>query len=452
VEVRSGIDAVLCPRCAAPLNVRAREIVCAPCSRQFPRAAGIPVIMHDPNSYLLSARRQLSNLEQQASLTLHVIEELRQRSDLIPETRNRCQAMMDAVRNQTSGIRRVLQPIVGTIVEDAGDASVECPAPLQYINYLYRDWGWPAEVDGENERALAAVSAVAGKEPLGCTLVLGAGACRLAYDLHRCYPETDTTVVDIDLFVFAMAHAVIRGESLKLSEANAEIDELGHVAREWTLTAPKGAIDDDHFHFMLADGLNAPFRDKTFDTVVTPWFIDQIPSDLRNCLSEVHRLLKPGGHWLNHGPLRYRPETPLELRFGREELFDLASRAGFQIDQWKTESVPYLVSKLNGRGKMESVLSFSATKSELHNAQAETRAWLLFRHVPVPVFPGLPRFRTEDPAEQIVAAAIDGVRTLDDIALILATNAGDAGLTMDQFREIVRRCLAEIAQRCGMEF
>ena len=38
---------------------------------------------------------------------------------------------------------------------------------------------------------------------------------------------------------------------------------------------------------------------------------------------------------------------------------------------------------------------------------------------------------------------------MHEFALVLASNATDAGLSMDQFREIVRRCLAEIHQRCA---
>ena len=81
------------------------------------------------------------------------------------------------------------------------------------------------------------------------------------------------------------------------------------------LTAPNGPVTRDRFHFVLADGVDPPFESGIADTVLTPWFIDQGPEDLRNFISTLHRLLKPGGLWLNLEPLRYEPEVPIALRF-----------------------------------------------------------------------------------------------------------------------------------------
>src|SRR5205814_945401 len=106
---------------------------------------------------------------------------------------------------------------------------------------------------------------------------------------------------------------------------------LDAVVRPWKLKAPNGPIAADRFHFLLANGLEPPVASETFDTVVTPWFIDLIRSDLRNFMSEVYRLLKPNGRWISLGPLRYRPEIPITRRFTREEVFDLATRAGFRV-------------------------------------------------------------------------------------------------------------------------
>ncbi len=354
--------------------------------------------------------------------------------------------MIQAVREQAAGISAILRPLLGEGDANANDSDV--PSPLLYIHYLYRDWAWPSDPDGENERALRTAQSVMDGKPVGRLLVLGAGACRLAYDLHCADPTAETTVVDIDPLLFAAAHTVIRGGSVTIREANAEVDELGHVDKEWTLRAPQGALDDDRFHFRIADGLDAPFAAHTFDTVLTPWFIDLVPTDLRDFIGEVFRLLKPGGRWINLGPLRYRPEIPVIHRFSREEVFELARRAGFRIDRWIVESVPYLVSKLNGRGKVESVLAFSANPVSGTTDTELPPAWLLFRHLPIPVFPGLSMFVSDDPAEQMVASAIDGRHTLDDIAAIIASKAGDTGLTMTQFRKIVRRCLMDIHPGC----
>ena len=226
---------------------------------------------------------------------------------------------------------------------------------------MYRDWSWETDGNGENQQALSAVQKVLGPGRLGRTLVVGAGACRLAYDLHRNCGATETAVVDIDPFLFVIAEAVVRGRSVRLTESTANVQELAQVAKTWTLSAPSGPLPEEEFHFFLANGLAPPFADGTFDTVVTTWFIDQVPNDLPAFLDALRRQLRPGGRWINTGPLIYPADAPLSRRFSREEVFALAERAGFRIETWSSESRPHLESPLNGRAKIEWLLTFEAS-------------------------------------------------------------------------------------------
>jgi carnosine N-methyltransferase len=105
-----------------------------------------------------------------------------------------------------------------------------------------------------------------------------------------------------------------------------------------------------------------PFADESFDTVVTPWFIDRVPPDLAAFMGTVRNLLRPGGRWLNQGPLVYPEHMPFEKRYAREELFELARAAGLVVGDWSRTSQHYLVSPLSGNGKIESVLSFVAKR------------------------------------------------------------------------------------------
>ena len=230
------------------------------------------------------------------------------------------------------------------------------------------DWGWTGPDARENETgtsglALEALRAVA-PGPLGRVLVVGAGACRLAYDLHRRCGATETAVVDIDPYLFVPAEAVVRGRPVRLTEASLNVlDPRPRLGRLDAARRPDGPLDPARFHFFLANGLAPPFADATFDTVVTPWFIDRVPTDLPAFLATLRRLLRPGGRWLNHGPLLYAPDTPLPRRYGRDELVELASAAGLPIGPLVAASRPYLVSPLTGAGKIERVLTFSALRA-----------------------------------------------------------------------------------------
>jgi SAM-dependent methyltransferase len=251
--------------------------------------------------------------------------------------------------------------------------------------------------------------------------------------------------VDLDPLLFTVAHEVVRGGKVPLREGYAEVNELDNVSKPWSLTAHDGGISDERFHFLIADALEPPFAPAVFDTVITPWFVDVIPADARDIISTAHRLLKPSGRWLNTGPLRYTPQVPVARRYTREELFALAERAGFRIGPWTASSRPSLVSKHIGRGKVEWVMTVAARKLDaVRPASDGPPAWLLFRHVPVPAFAGQSLVWNPDPLVQTVMSSIDGQRTLDDIARLVAARMRPSSLSRIQIREAVRQCLAEV--------
>ena len=47
----------------------------------------------------------------------------------------------------------------------------------------------------------------------------------------------------------------------------------------------------------LADGGRLPFPDASFDTVICMEVLEHVP-DMRMLIHEVHRVLRPGGHWV----------------------------------------------------------------------------------------------------------------------------------------------------------
>jgi len=356
------LDHVICVRCKRAVDPREPSIACAECGQIYPRVGRIPVLLPRPDAHIELWRRQLALIQAQGRQTRLGLEAQANASDVRPSGKTRLHNLARAVIDQVDDIGAVLGPALGgplpATAEDGLPRGV-----VEYIYYLYRDWAWPEGEHRENQHALGDIRDIASVGGFGRTLVLGAGGCRLAYDLHRSCGGTETAVIDIDPYLFVIAEAVVRGASVRLTESTPNVHEAEQVATSWTLTAPFGALDEKTFHFLLASGVEPPFADATFDTIVTPWFIDQVPLDLQAFLGTLHRLLAPGGRWINHGPLIYRPdETPLARRFSREEIFDLASSSGFRIERWSAHSRPYLVSPLTGRGKVEWVLTFEASR------------------------------------------------------------------------------------------
>ena len=354
----SPLARALCPGCKAGLDLRATPLACDECGRSYPRVGDIPVLLPRAQDHIALWRGQLGLLLERGRETLSGLTDAAGTATLTGGKR-RLLDLGAAVATQVEDLAAVLGPALG----GAGPAAAKLPrGVVEYSAYLYRDWAWPSVGHDENAHARSALAQVIGETKLGQTLVVGAGACGLAYDLHRLHGASETVVLDIDPYLLVIAERVVRGRAVRLTEASLKVMDQALVSRSWVLQAPAGPLSTEAFHFFFADGVTPPFREQSFDTVVTPWFIDQVPSDLPAFLATLQRLLRPGGRWLNQGPLIYPEHTPFERRYSREELFELAARAGFVVGASSVSARPYLVSPLSGSGKVESVLTFVTTR------------------------------------------------------------------------------------------
>jgi hypothetical protein len=243
--------------------------------------------------------------------------------------------------------------------------------------------------------------------------VIGAGACRLAFDIASGCDATATVALDISPFLLLAAREIIAGGGLGLFEIPEAPRGLGSVCVERELRAP---LIPHTLHFVLGDALAAPFRAGCFDTVITPWFVDVADADARDTLSAVHRLLRDGGRWINLGPLDYPAHRPAIQRYAPEELIELTERAGFAVLSHRTAAVDLLRSSASARRRSERALVSVAQKvATPETAPDGVPPWLLFSHVPIPRFAGLESASAE-PLVAYLAGVIDGARTLRDVA------------------------------------
>jgi SAM-dependent methyltransferase len=362
---------VICPRCAVPLGAApaAWANACARCGATFPVVAGVPCLFADADAWLTAWRRQLDTFDAQVRQTVRLLDEARREADLLPAAALRLEtfrAATAALRDELFGLLDAPLALHAPRTAQLGDVDAREARPLtHYLELVFRDWAWEPDVGdggGEVSLAIAELEAVAGPAPLGRVLVLGAGACRLPYELHRRGRAQRTIALDVDVLLLAAARAVIAGEPLALTEAPAEANDLDALARRHALAAPAGPLTGGTFQLVLANGLEPPFDDASFDTVLTPWFIDVATADLGALAASIHRLLAPEGRWLNVGPLVYTPRVPLARRHTAQEVVTLVQRAGFEVGAPRLSTTPYAMSPLNGRGRLERTLAFAARK------------------------------------------------------------------------------------------
>jgi Carnosine N-methyltransferase len=286
-----------------------------------------------------------------------------------------------------------------------------------YVN-LHRDWAWGEE---ENSAGLAEIVAVLGGNArgLGCTLVHGAGAGRLAYDLHAVGDAPLTVATDFNPLLLFVAREMFAGRSLELHEfpiAPRGVEDHAVLRRLASPGPPRAGLE-----LVAADALQAPFADGSFDTVVTPWFIDIVGEPFTRVAARVNLLLKPGGRWINSGSLAFSRATHAD-RISLDEALELLPGAGFADVNVRENTLPYMRSPASRHSRLENVVTWVTNKVAAPAISPRARllpAWLLEADRPVPRSRAFELHAISSRIHAFLLALINGERSMRDMARMI---------------------------------
>jgi hypothetical protein len=157
-------------------------------------------------------------------------------------------------------------------------------------------------------------------------------------------------------------------------------------------------------------------------------------------------VLRPGGRWLNFGPLIYHPaHTHIVHRYCADEVFELVARSGFEIVRERRSRMKYMESPACSQGRTELVLTFDARKTErvASVASPAAPAWLDDTALPVEL-EGLAGYEPPHPMFAAVVGMIDGKMSIRDIADVLVKAHG---VPAEAAVPGVQACLREILRK-----
>jgi uncharacterized protein YbaR (Trm112 family) len=414
-----------CPRCDHGLAALADgAFTCLPCGVRFPAVAGLPALFADPAATLGEWRNR-----QQFALEALARDGARIKADLAgaalrPLTRDRLTRLQHAYADQVVKLRDLLAPLGAELRGGAAYAThlalrTRLPPDQGLTTYfanVHRDWCWG---ETENGPSCALVGDALGTTPTRSLLVLGAGAGRLAYDLHaRMAPEL-TVALDFNPLLLLVAARVMAGEALDLWEFPLAPRALEDHAVLRTLQAPAPA--GDGLRLVLGDALRPPFRAGSFDAVVTPWLVDIISEDFRRLADRMNALLPVGGRWVIFGSLAFG-QAEGAARYSLEEVLALVMDAGFAEPMVREDELPYLCSPASRHGRRELTVTIAATKERNVPPPPRHRAlpdWLVTGSQPVPLLPAFQEQVLSTRIYSFLMGLIDGRRSLQDMAKLL---------------------------------
>ncbi|KAF5664486.1 trehalase [Fusarium heterosporum] len=246
----------------------------------------------------------------------------------------------------------------------------------QALKHYVRDW----TETGESERSTTFSCLVKALEGIfpdrdGATpvkvLVPGAGLGRLGHDIAG-LGGFEVTINEWSMYM-NIAYRFIETNRLRnFHSFHPFVDGWSHHATEQDMTRELAFPDTslNSSSVVLVEGdFTTVFNDKTgtFDVVVTYFFIDTA-RNLMSYLDTIKKVLKPGGHWVNLGPLLYGTGPFVQLSL--DEIVQVTEAMGFEYLDTDESCGPLTFPERKIRG-MEAVYGFDdrALTKSAYNAQ-----------------------------------------------------------------------------------
>ncbi|PKS05976.1 hypothetical protein jhhlp_007809 [Lomentospora prolificans] len=208
----------------------------------------------------------------------------------------------------------------------------------QALKHLVRDWSeeglsergdafpclldtlsglFPDRLDGEEETKV---------------LLPGAGLGRLGHEVSA-LGGFEVTSNEWSMYMNVMSRFLDSQPSTALSEVYPFVDYWSHHVTNADMMRKISFPDKpvNSTAVLLVEGdFTTAFSEQNayFDSVVTHFFIDTA-RNLMSYFDTIHRVLKPGGYWVNFGPLLYGTGPFVQLSL--EEIIQVAEAMGFEF-------------------------------------------------------------------------------------------------------------------------
>ena len=446
---------LICPVCASDIEA----IQCPKCHSEFFALGNIPCVFTAGIQQKKLWQHQMAMMEAQGGEALANLEYALQGYDLSDLTRARLEQAFESMEQSLkvilaqfsgAGLVAQLDPMYDQTTVDN---------PTEYYHHILRDWAWDNEPSKyfethANDANLKRVMNVWADPAPGKMLVLGAGAGRLSWDLHEKLEPEFTIASDINPFLLTCAQDLIKERKAITLPELYTYPQIGYpFSKSWTMQPPEDAGNLRERWFALgSDVWNMPLRENSVDTIVTSWLLDVTGGDVKDLIGVITYLLKPGGRWINTGPLLYSRNMSFDKKYSAEEIFDFAEMAGFDMEQQEVDEVEHMVSPLNARYHYEQILSFCAQKSltpkpvatPSRNSEWLTPPWLVMHHLPVPNID----FQCERGHEFIakVLELVDGEKSIYLMAQLLQPDMPEGVSAKDAVTALFGQILEQMAR------
>jgi len=280
---------------------------------------------------------------------------------LLPTFESSIGKQKDVAKKNYEFLLRVLPPPKEKTARPFPVAEPDMDKVKTTLQQIVRDWS--AGCAPEREKCYGCImSALTTKYPVAddrssvSVLVPGAGLCRLAFDIakegFKCQAnEFSFSMLLIANFILNRNQGInshkIYPWVLNFSNNVSTNDQL----EEYYIPDVDTSLRDGHLTMLAGDFLEIYSENESWNDIVTCFFLDTARNVIQY-IEHIYKLLKPGGSWINIGPLLYHysdnpGETSLDLSY--EQIKQVIIGIGFEMED---EQFPVIVPYVENRRSM----------------------------------------------------------------------------------------------------
>lgn len=410
------LSLLTCPESGLPLKIKGSQLVTIDGKIHYPIIEGIPWVFKNPLHSMVDWSVKLNHFNQVFTAE---IQDLKKQKEKAPDyTQQRLEDLITGKAEFQKTVTELVSPILKAkvsskpIYDALSDRAPSTQNLLSYEANLYRDWVWGYE---ENQLTCEIIKNITSHLNIELLLVLGAGSCRLAYDLHNTFSPKQTVANDINPLLLFSVNRLLHGEDLNIVEFPSHPRNINDTVVNHFI---KSVEKPKNFDLLFSDAATPALKEKSFDLVVTPWLIDIQPIELGEFLKSINHYLSIGGYWVNFGSLVFN-QARESYCYSVEEIKSIALKSGFEIETLSEHEIPYLKSPYNAGYRMERIWSWRAKKildvktSYQHQNLPE---WILDTSKTIPLSQSIKSFAFNHKIYADLASKIDGQSSINRIA------------------------------------
>lgn len=383
----------------------------------------IPWLFNNPDYYLLYWQAKCNELLASYSYRIQNLEKQKTQTSYL-NTLARLDKLIKAYEYNQKKIQEILKPLFTNTSAKLSEFSDMIPSQQTltlYWNNIFRDWSWKTN---ENATSLELLIKTLGNDwRTEDLLVLGSGSCRLVMDFHHHYQPKHTYALDFNPLLQFIAQKMLNHHDLKFYEIPFPVIESQNSVHPWILQNPNNEKQNtfDNFYLLFGDIQNLPFKEATFNAILTPWIIDILPMEFEKISERINYLLPPGGEWINFGPLGFM-HTKESSCHTLEELEEILKFKGFSVEKISKQSIAYLNSPIASQKRIEEVITFRAIKKSKCEVTPFTYlpSWLLNRDIPIPLTDSIRNQQILTKTSADVFFSVDNKNSFNNIAQLFS--------------------------------